>query len=98
LYFQIYIENDFKELNVCIQYPPTHKKGALSKNSVPRDSCNVRQRHARSSLHVSSHSRTPALSTPALRKKRLTNDQLSHNVHAGTGTKNLSSPKSSHAD
>jgi hypothetical protein len=98
MYFQIYIENDFKELNVCIQYPPTHKNGVLSKNFIPRDNCNFGQRRAHSSLHVSSHSRTSALSTPALRKKRLTNDQLSHNVHAGTGTKYLSSPKSSHVD
>jgi hypothetical protein len=92
LYFQVYIENDFKELNVCIQYPPTHKRGVLGKNLAPRGSCNVGH-HAPSSLH-GSPSRTSTLSTPTLRKKRLKNAQLSHNVHAGTGTKNLSSPKS----
>lgn len=96
MYFQIYIENDFKLLNICIQYPPTHKKEVLSKQLVPRDSCNVGH-HAHSSVHVASHSRTSILSTPALRKKRLTNDQLSNNVHAGTGPKDLSCHKSSRA-
>lgn len=97
MYFQIYIENDFKVLNICIQYPPTHKKEVLGKKLVPRNSCNVGH-HAHNSLHVPSHSRTSVLSTPALRKKRLINDQLSNNVHAGTGQKDLSSLKSSHAD
>lgn len=98
LYFQIYIENDFKVLKICFQYPPTHKKEVLGKKLVPRDSCNVGQHHAHNLLHVPSHSRTSVLSTPALRKKRLTNDQLSNNVHAGTVPKGLSSHKSIHAD
>lgn len=100
LYVQVYIENDFKELSVCIQYPPTHKNGIPVKRLASRASkcsealSHVGQHCAYGSLHVSSPSGISALSTPMLQKKKLTNIQLCHKVHGATGKKNLPSKSS----
>jgi hypothetical protein len=100
-YVQVYIENDFKELNVCIQYPPTQKNGVPVKKLASRESyksseapSSVGQHCAYGLLHVSSPSRMSTLSTPMLQKKKLTNIQLYHRVHGGTGRKNLPSKSS----
>lgn len=87
LFLQVYIENDYKELDVCIQYPPTHNTGVLSKKVAPVDSTpmsSVRQLHG-----------TPSgtYTITKLRDKKMTTGHQSHIVHAGTGRNNLGSPK-----
>ena len=88
LFLQVYIENDYKELNVGIQYPQ-HNTAVLSKKVAPTDNTpmsNVRQHHACG---------TPSgtYTVTKLKEKKLTSDQQSHKVRAGTGRNNLSSPK-----
>jgi hypothetical protein len=102
LYVQVYIENDFKELNVCVQYSPVHKNGVMGKKLAPRDNCkcdeppsSVRQHHTDGSLYVSSLSRISPLIMPAFEKKKFTSAHLNHRIHARTGRKNLFSPKGS---
>ena len=89
LFLQVYIENDYKELNVCIQYPPTHNTAVLSKKVAPTDNTpmsSVRQHHAYG---------TPSgtYTVTKLREKKLTSGHESHKVRAGTDRNNLNSPK-----
>jgi hypothetical protein len=89
LFIQVYIENDYKELNVCIQYPPTHNTAVLSKKVAPKDNTpmsNVRQ-------HRACGTPSGTYTITKLKEKKLTGGQQSHKVHAGTGRNNLSSPK-----
>jgi hypothetical protein len=88
-FFQVYIENDYKELNICIQYPTTHNTSVLSKKVVPTDNApmsGVRQHHACG---------TPSgtYTVIKLRENKMTSGHQSHKVHPGTGRNNLSSPK-----
>ena len=92
-FLQVYIENDYKELNISIQYPPTHNSGVLSKKVAPTDNCKC-------GTPMSSVGQNHACGTPSgmytvtkLREKKLTSAHLSHKVHAGTGKNNLNSPK-----
>jgi len=89
LFLQVYIENDYKELNVCIQYPPTHNTALLSKKVAPTDNTptsSVKQHHACGTA-------SGTYTVTKLREKKLTSGHQSHKVHAGTGRNNLSSPK-----
>ncbi|XP_021919602.1 uncharacterized protein LOC110829806 isoform X3 [Zootermopsis nevadensis] len=68
---KVYIENDFMELNVCIQYPPTHKNGVPVKKLASRDGymcseppISVGQHCAYGSFHASSPTIMSTLSKP----------------------------------
>lgn len=87
VFLQVFIENDYKELDVCIQYPPTLNTGVLSKKVATTDSTpmsSVRQLHG-----------TPSgtYTVTKLKEKKMTTGHQSHIVHAGTGRNNLNSPK-----
>jgi hypothetical protein len=93
LFPQVYIENDYKELNICIQYPPTHNIGVQSKKVAPADSfkCGT----PTSSLGQCHPCDTPTGTNTVndLREKKLTSAHPIQKVCAVTGRNNPHSPK-----
>jgi hypothetical protein len=93
LCLQVYIENDYKELNVCIQYPPTHNAGVLSKKVARADSCKCSTPTSTVGQHRPDDTPSAMYTVTKLREKKLTNAHVSQKVCAGTGRNNLNSPK-----